>query len=659
MNRKGMTTLLAGLLAVTLAGCQSGNQDASKPASSASSSANTAALADYKAPTEAEADKQADALVNSFKEMHLQVLSQLGSNPRKPVDDKLTPIWRQKTKFIPDFVEIPAGQDYKSWLQMQIVANTVPAVIANQNGIADNPDNMEMLKKAGMAREITLPELEKYMPRTAARLADLGVTMEQWYKSSVDPGDGKLWAIPSMPSPLLKEEYRKSPYGDSRLGNGGYGVWVRDDILKKIYPNAMSADELKNLAVKNNGKLTLEQVSDIPVKNLDDLNNFLKKIQDLHLTEDGHPIIPGHLQFENSRGALYWSLFSATGMHLSQAYPLVINDSKNFHADYELTPEWKNYISFMNKGFNQGLFGQEFYIQKKEQRDAKIINGEYAVVNMWAPVQANQDKIKKEGKTYGWRYLPVFANEPDSSVQDETNQYFPLTTTWNSKLINPKKVSEDQIPQILNWIDWNYSTEAASLRAWGTPDMYTGDGMNRRYKPEYKKVEEYMLLGKQDPTGDGWYYGLQGKDNTMANPEVYGLAMADEMGYVYTPSVVYPFSVDNYDQSTLVNTAWQQHNFKKTTVYAELPVDDATQKAKADYTAVTNDLNNKLIAPHNNELDNLMVKAITGPVDQFDSNFKKYTDVLSSPSIADGVAKEYDTWMKYYNLRAKFLKKLN
>jgi hypothetical protein len=50
------------------------------------------------------------------------------------------------------------------------------------------------------------------------------------------------------------------------------------------------------------------------------------------------------------------------------------------YADYELTPEWKNYISFMNKGFNEGLFGQEFYIQKPEQRDAKIINGEYAVV---------------------------------------------------------------------------------------------------------------------------------------------------------------------------------------------------------------------------------------------------------------------------------------
>ncbi|OPA74785.1 hypothetical protein BVG16_23845, partial [Paenibacillus selenitireducens] len=304
-------------------------------------------------------------------------------------------------------------------------------------------------------------------------------------------------------------------------------------------------------------------------------------------------------------------------------------------------------------------FGQEFYIQKKEQRDAKIINGEYAVVNMWHPVAANLEKIHKEGKTYDWRFYPIFVNELDPSVQSETIQSFPLTTKWNSKAINPKKVSEDMIPQILHWMDWNYSLEAASLRAWGTPDMYTGEGMERRYKPEYSKVEQYMLVGKQDETGDGWYYGLQGPDNTMKNPEVYGLAMADEMGYVYAPSVVYPFSESNYNQENLVNTAWQQHNLKTMSLYAELPVDDETLKAKAEFETVATDLNNNLISPHNDELDNLIVRAITGPVDKFDSNFKDYTDVLSSPDIADGIIKEKEAWMKYYKLRANFFKELD
>ena len=128
----------------------------------------------------------------------------------------------------------------------------------------------------------------------------------------------------------------------------------------------------------------------------------------------------------------------------------------------------------------------------------------------------------------------------------------------------------------------------------------------------------------------------------MQNPEVYGLAMAQEMGYVYSPSVVYPFSESNYDQYTMMNTAWQQHNLKFMTLYTQLPVDDATQKAKADYQAAANDLNNNLIAPHNDELDNLIVRAITGPVDKFESNYKAYTDVLSSPDIADGIKKEAD-----------------
>ncbi|WP_308635125.1 type 2 periplasmic-binding domain-containing protein [Paenibacillus silvisoli] len=631
----------AVLLAVSLAGCGSSNNETNN-------APNTEGGA---------APKPVDP--STFKEMHLEVLSQLPTNPRKPVEDKLTPIWREKTKVIPDFVEIPANTDYKSWLQMQILADTVPAVIANQNGIADDADNMEMLKKANMVREITLDEIKAYMPLTAKRLEDLGITVDQWYNASVDPTDGKLWAIPSLPSPLLKDEYRKTPYGDARLGNGGYGVWLRDDIMKKIYPNAMTADDFKKLAVSNKGKLLLEQVMDLPIRNLDDLYGYLKKVQDLNIKENGKTITPGHLQLDNSRGALQWSLFTATGLSMSQAYPLVINESKNLYADFELTPEWKNYISFMNKGFKDGLFGKEFYIQKNEQRDAKVINGEYAVVNMWAPIAANQEKVKKEGKTYGWRFYPIFASELDPNNQDSANQYFPLTTKWNSKAINPKKVTDDMIPQVLNWIDWNNSLEAADLRAWGTPDMYTGEGMERRYKPEFKKVEEYKLVGKQDETGDGWYYGIQGQDNTMTNPEVYGLAMADEMGYVYTPQIVYPFSESNYDQATIVNTAWQQHNMKNMTLFAELPVDEATQQARAEYDTVANDFNNNLIAPHNDELDNLIVKAITSPVADFDKNYKAYTDVLSESDIADGVKKLSDAWMKYYKLREGFLKKLN
>ncbi|WP_152970737.1 hypothetical protein [Bacillus sp. FJAT-28004] len=638
MKRKTMTIMLAFILAFTLFGCSNNNEETINSESAA--------------PTDGES-------TTAFKEIHLDVLGELSTNPRKPVEDRLTPIWREKTKVIPNIIEIPAGSDYKSWLQMQIIANTVPAVIANQNGIADNGDNMVMLKKAGMAREFTLDELKKYMPYTAERLADLGVTMEQWYQASVDPSDGKLWAIPSLPSPLLKEEYRKSPYGDASLGNGGYAVWIRDDILKKIYPDAMNAAELKALTIANGGKLTLEQIMDIPIKNLDELSDYLKKVQDLKITENGREITPGHLQFENSRGALHWSLFSATGLSLSNAYPLIINESKNTYVDYQLTPEWKNYISFMNKGFNQGLFGKEFYIQKNEQRDAKIINGEYAVVNMWHPISANLEKIRKEGKTYDWRYYPIFANEVDPSYQDAANQYFPLTTRWNSKVINPKKVTEDMIPQILGWIDWNYSTEAALLREWGTPDMYTGEGMDRRYKPEYQKVEQYKLVGTQDETGDGWYYGIKGQDGTMNNPEVYGLVQAGEMGYVYSPSIVYPFSESNYDQLTVVNTAWQKHNLKAMTLYAELALDEASLKAKADYEAITTELNNNLIAPHNDLLDNLIVKAITGPVDKFDSNYKDYTDILSRADIVDGEVKQAEAWKKYYELRAGFLQKLN
>ncbi len=516
MKRNIVALFLALTMVITLlAGC---GGDSNKESAAPSGTPTKEAAQEGDTTVTNEETSDADKLVASFDEIHVELLGEVSTNSRKPVEDRLTAIWREKTKIIPDIVEIPAGQDIISWLQMQILADTVPAVIGNGNGIATDVQAITMLKSAGMIREIKLEDMKKYMPRTQERLAEYGLTIEDFYNASVDSSDGKMWVLPSLPSPLLNEEYRNSPYGDDQLGNGGYHVWVRDDILKMIYPEAKSAEELKQIAITNGGKLTWEQAKDIPITNMDELYDFLKKIKDLNIQEDGYTITPAHLQFNNSRGAMYWSLMSITGLSLSYDYPMVIKESQNYHQSFETTPEWKTYTSFMNKGFNEGLFGQEFYTQRDEQRDAKIINGEYAVVSLWAPIGANQQRAKEQGKTYGWRFLPIFGNELNPDFQDATNQYLDIKVDWNSKLFNAHKITEEMMPQMLNWMDWNYSTEAAILRAWGTPDMYEGEGMNRRFKPEFKKVEEYLLSGKEDETGDCWYYGLESRFNgTMRN----------------------------------------------------------------------------------------------------------------------------------------------
>jgi hypothetical protein len=304
------------------------------------------------------------------------------------------------------------------------------------------------------------------------------------------------------------------------------------------------------------------------------------------------------------------------------------------------------------------LLGEEFYTQKTEQRDAKVTNGEYAVVNMWHPVNANREKVKAEGKTYDWRYIPIFDKPLNTDYQDAANQYFQLSVRWNTKGFNAKKISEEMMPQMLNWIDWQYSYEAENLRRWGTPDMYTGEGKDRRFKPEYKKVEESLLNNKADETGDAWYYGIAGQDGTMTNHEVYGFTMADEMSLVYAPSYVYPKGADNYSPDSLVSMAWQQRNLKSMSLFIEGTVDAATRAAKAEYDAAGENMS-KLTAPYNDQLDNLIVKAITGKVADFEKNYKAYTDILSKPEIVAANNELLAKWKTYNDMRQKFMTKIN
>lgn len=644
--KKAISALLSAAMLLSLAACGGSG----KPGAG---SQNTGG-----AGTSAAGAATPEELVAGFSNINITLLGQIPLSTRKPVEDRLTPIWREKTKVIPEIVQIPEGQDYTSWLQMQIMGETVPDVIALQNGIMEQKLHVDMLKAAGMLRPISLEEMKQYMPRTTQRLADLGLTMDEWYAAFADPDDGKLWQIPSLPTPLFNEEFRNTPYGDIFLGKAGYGVWVRDDILRMVYPDAMSEKELIETFVAKNGEMTIDEIVDIPLNNLDDMYKLLTAIKELNYQEGGKNIIPAHLQFDNTRGAMWWSLMSITNLSLSNCFPLVINEKEGTEIDYQLTPEWKNYVEFMNKGFSEGLFGSEFYTQKQEQREAKIINGEYAVVNMWAPIDANRAKSAQDGKTYGWRYYPLFNVPVNSDFQNAAVQYLPLKTEWNGKGFNAKTITDEMMPQMLNWIDWHYSYEAAELRTWGTPDMYTGDKLERRFTDEYRKVEESLLNQVADETGDAWYYGICGQDiNTMWNHEVYGLTMAGEMDYVYAPKYVYPKGIENFKQYDIVNVAWQQKSMNEVQLYKELPLPEDVMAAKATYDTA-NATYAELSSTHSDALDNLMIKAITGGTQNFEENYAAYLKVVQSPETVSALKAAGEAWGAYMKLYVQHIEKI-
>ena len=148
-------------------------------------------------------------------------------------------------------------------------------------------------------------------------------------------------------------------------------------------------------------------MDDIPIKNLDDLYNYLKAVKALNLKVGDKPLIPGAITASSeSMGALDWSLRTIVGY--AWEYPFMEGTPPDFNDTVlpKATPEYKAYMAWWNKCYNEGLLDPEIFVMKNDQFNAKQINGEYAVLNRWWYVNDARKVGKDRG--YGFRYFPAF-----------------------------------------------------------------------------------------------------------------------------------------------------------------------------------------------------------------------------------------------------------
>jgi hypothetical protein len=614
-------------------------------------------------------DQKADptaALVSNFKTLNITALGAHQTGTVNAADDVLTPIWRAKTKVIPEYSDYPdATANVVSWVQMQIAAGTWFDVVSRSSGMIGTPDINNLLKKAGMLKEIKLADIKKYMPRTADRLNKLGVTVDQWYAANVDPADGKLWYVPNLPSLNLSSEYRKIPAIAAQVRPNPYFLWFRDDILKKIYPKAKTEAELNQLYVKKGGNLTINDIMDIPMNTPEDMNRYLTAVKKLNLKQGNKPIIPGELQSNNSVGALMWSMFTFAGFYYNDDYPdTPYNMATNQFNYYATTPQWKTYMSQMNSMYNDGLFGSEYYIQKDDQRDAKLINGEYAVMHWWAPVIDARNLSVKEKRGYGFRLYPIFLLPTKSDAQDSSSYIYRIAQPTGGKAFNPKTVTDAMMPQLLSWVDWNYSMEAAQLKAWGPESFSTGTGMDRRFKPQYKAIEDYKLMGKKGGK-DGIYYGIltngiNGGDYSAYNPEVYDVGNFDSNSDPYSPEFVYPpKSVGSVDQGVYVVNIVRMALAKTSTLYKEGALGKDAMDAKAAYNKTRTDFSkiDKVSGIDTPEGQDAIIKAITGKPADFEKNYATYFKTYT-PEFKANIAQQKSALFKFFNLEKEYMSPL-
>lgn len=551
-------------------------------------------------------------------------------------EDILTPIWREKTQITWDVVADPQTISAEQWIQMQMVADTLPELIATHElpTVA-----IEALINADKVYEITEEDIRTYMPKFTKRVEDLGLTLDVLISSNL-ASDGKLYNLPcdvrEVAFPALRSDIRAVRDGC----DSPYSLYLRDDILKQIFPDARTEAELGELYVQNEGKLTMEEAfGDIPITNMDELHEYLIKVKELGLKVGEKDVIPAQLTVSSSVGSTLWSLQTAMGIFWQDGFGF--KDDKLMHV--QSSDVYKEYIRNYNTFNTEGLIDREAWIMKDDQIKAKVINGEYAVINYWLPVNEARQVAKDENRGYGYRLLPAFAVPLNNEYQNLLDK--PITLNSMTKVMLLKTISPEDKAQVFNWLDWNMSYEADELRNWGLPEWSTGEGSERRFTPEYSAIEAWSLYGEQSEK-DGSYYGLltDYSRSIFKNQETHKLGLS---GNYNKPRWIYPPEI-KADQN--LDTAL----FEVIREYYGTQINFYAQIGWSVGTDITNDpvwkeVNAKLASPEN---DGRLANAMICAPEEFDAKYQEYYDNAYPTEFQEALEDLKLKWKTIYDEKA-------
>ncbi len=453
------------------------------------------------------------------KKITIDVLS-TGPPQMAPVQDVVTPVIRAKTLVTANLVPHPAIEGASSGMLVQalIAANNLPEIIA-QHYIPPQFESQKILHDQGLLWNLDEATLRKYMPTFAKR-------MDQWgdmktYIAQNQSIDGTSYLLGHNFDVKVLNDKFKAAYGKSRvyflnaLSADNYLLGFRDDILKQIYPTARSHAEQGKWFVSTwnpNTPLTPSPYADIPIKNNEDLYQYLKKakaIIDSKNLKDGagrDKMIAAQINSNQAPQSIAYSgpTFFGTVWIEPQMYRGAGKSTYNWSA-----PSFKAALQWYNKLFNEGLLDPELFIKPDVQLAEEYTRGRFAVYSNWsnfAPARQFAADNKLPYSYRAWAFTPVNLK---TAEYDQTN--VPVTYFNHfAEIMVTKTVSAADLPQVLNWLDYHYSEEYDVLTAWGPSTFYTGTGPARRFKPEYKSLEDFQAYGVVGKPGakDGYYYGI-------------------------------------------------------------------------------------------------------------------------------------------------------
>ncbi|MBR6729171.1 MAG: hypothetical protein IKL80_03325 [Clostridia bacterium] len=366
---------------------------------------------------------------------------------------------------------------------------------------------LEKLIEADLVYDLK-PYLEEYCPNIVEMARYTGIN---YLTSKRD--DGAIYSLPyeimrySYVAPelskdvLIKAETPSSPYGY---------VYVRDDILKQIYPNAKTQQELEDIYMANGG-YTREEMMDVPINSPEEFFDFLYKIKALGVKEGNREVFPTFV----ADGLDNWSLL--TNLGFLYGYNLNPGGDCNYFTYWDKEtksveymykqPFFKEMMRSYTKLVQDGVASPDSIIDNRATFEQNVNNGLYAVLygatTVPEPNTLNAN-LKAQGKNY--QYRKVYLNIPLNHDKYLFSQGSPL---GQNVVILKANLDENDLKQVLRFYDFAFSKAGQKLALWGpkSAGLFTEENGVRKFTD--KDLEAQMVYGAGNEKDV--YYGLANK----------------------------------------------------------------------------------------------------------------------------------------------------
>ena len=405
--------------------------------------------------------------------------------------------------------------------------------------------------------------------------------------------DGRYYLIPTENSPNIfyedsgytVKEYDSdyyAMYGKNPVPAGGFGsvqsVWVRDDILSAIYPDALTLDDIQDIYAKN-GTFTKEQVFDTGLETADDFYALLRAIKE-ELGKGSYVGLDGkamEVTYGPNSETDNWDWLTMLPAAISGScantdyFQAFINDDDASTPLFQKGWENEKMVALMrnlNALVNEDVISANSLVDNSATFKQKVANAHYAVV-YGNSARSSLPKESEYETLVEWGYRPVYLSQlPDNTTGGlaaggASSGYFGIFKD---------ALTEEQLTQLVHAISYLVSPVGRNCFIWGpkSAGLFTEDADGKRsftdseleanilYKTDNEAAYKYGLVDGTCSTQTLFTDGLalQGVDGTLMRARYLSLKdmdrnKADATNY-YNPGI---FSEYSYTQNTtFVNT---------------------------------------------------------------------------------------------------------